>query len=506
MELKSIHRIKLGLILFLSSLALYLGLHWVIPAVSVSPAWQSRLGVLRDVVLTLTVVFGVHLLDHIVLLERFADDAKKAAQDAVNDLEKRVSKMVRHLSEGHAKEMRGLAGDVNDLVAAASACGLSKIYPMRDAAAAEDVLKAVTEATSRVWLLGVAFSEKVRFSRLMGALIPKKESIQLPAENNQHLDVRILLLDPMRSPAVFRTFLEARDLDDVSRIVGSKDIRAPKNPDIDHLFDQTLYLDITQAVALLKNSHYAFLQPLVKFYAHNPNCWLVIADDVAFYEPYTLGRPSHTVGNDPCIGHYFPVFRFDAMKEQAKAKGEPFAILTSHFDNLWRTTNHSTFHFDASWKVEVKESVAKAIFKLRLPWLMQVYKGLARKEGLERRVWSHDICRDNCELVVKWIDEKGTVGEGEMSAQVRDSCSGGMQLLLRMTPDSELPQARQRLRVSTVSEAASPLTHALLAPFTGPDLEVKWSRGPDPEPSKRTSTGVCEVGIGFPEVTRDNAA
>jgi len=445
----------------------------------VQPAWRSRLETIQEVLLALALIFGVHLLDHLVLLEKFAaavievatpafktleEDVGRVSTEAVSAARERMSHLVDKLSEAQTKGMSDLAGQINQLISASSKVGLRAIYPMRNSDVEKDVLAAVRGATKTVWLLGIAFSEQVSFAQLINELVEKKEDIKLLGSEGG-LDVRILLLDPLRSPAVFRTFLETPDLSDVLRIVGKPETDTPAiDPDLPHLFDQTLYRHIAHSVALLRNHPNMFLRPLVKFYAHNPNCWLVIADDVAFYEPYALGRPAKMAAADPCLGPYMPVFVF-------QKSAQPFAILESHFDRLWRTTNVGVFHFDAYWKV--KETVTQGIFDQRLRWFRSVHAGLERT-GIERREWPHNFCEGRWPLAVKWFDASyQQLSQIDIPGTVRDSSLNGLSLELGPFAAANRPQMGHLLQLVWDRAKTPPLAGEFLRSFSNRELQVR---------------------------------
>lgn len=367
-------------------------------------------GTANEIFLALTVVFGVHLIERYVLW----------------------------------RTIQKLVG--NDLVRAAKDCNLTAIYKNRlDAGLCSEVKTAVKDAGDTVCLLGISFSGAIPFSDLV-------ESVLERDPGRRPKDFRILLLDPFRSPAVFRTFLETK-LESVRRIVGYE---RREQPDLPFLSVQRLYQDFDTSLTVLKR-HASELRHSAKYYAHNPNCWLVIADGVAYFQPYSFGKSTETSA-DPTLGPYLPVLRF-------QSGGEPFKILKDHFDKLWKTTNVDIFHIEAREKN--KNTILKRIFQRRQYWFREVYRGLSGVQEL--REYARQPCADACQVPVIWKAQS-------LSAEVRDSSGGGLSLKLTGFKDDMRPLKEDRI---TLKQPANQTLLEMPDSFWDADFIVRWPKPED---------------------------
>ncbi len=367
-------------------------------------------GTLNEVFLALTVVFGVHLIERYVLW----------------------------------RTIQKLVG--NDLVRAAKDCNLSGIYNNRlDPGLCKEVKVAVKDAVDTVCLLGISFAGAIPFSDLVESVLDRPSTARPK-------DFRILLLDPFRSPAVFRTFLETTS-DNVRRIVG---YGRYDQPDLPFLFVQRLYQDFDTSLKVLKR-HASELQHKAKYYAHNPNCWLVIADGVIYFQPYSFGKSRET-GADPTLGPFLPVLRF-------QSGGEPFKILKDHFDKLWRTSTVDMFHIEARERNKVL--IGGRMFQRRRSWFKEVYRGLSDLK--ESRSWTRQPCADACSVQVMWKGQP-------LAAGIRDSSAGGLSLELTGFSDDQVrPLKDDRLTLIRPSKDLLEMPDS----FWGADFVVRWPKSED---------------------------
>lgn len=242
----------------------------------------------------------------------------------------------------------------NNLLRQFAECGLESIYVDRYHAT-EDVSTAIRKATRRVWLLGVALNEGLRAATII-------EILKAKATEVDNLDIKILVMDPLRSPAIFRMFLESSTT--TARHI--LDFPRPGHQDFDPLFTQTLYANVRGVFDLVTG--FPSLLDRVRYYAHDPACWLIVADDVAYYEPYTFGALSGERARR-CIGPHFPTFRFRKTDDTFS-----FELLEDHFHKLWITSDVDSFHFAS--RIDDREQIAAKIFQQRGEWLKSVYTAL----------------------------------------------------------------------------------------------------------------------------------
>ena len=83
------------------------------------------------------------------------------------------------------------------LFKSATACGLTRVYHSRDEVKA-NVLSDIENAEQRVWICGIGLAETITLTNALSSL----------DKNPRPVKVKILLLDALRSTALFRTFLE----------------------------------------------------------------------------------------------------------------------------------------------------------------------------------------------------------------------------------------------------------------------------------------------------------
>ncbi len=334
--------------------------------------------VVLELLLVLTVIISVHLLERLFLW--------------------------RTIRAFLAGAVRAAVKNATELAKAADQSGLVAIYPDRKSAE-HDVRQALDTAKKRIWLLGVAFSQVITIDRLLANLE------EIPEEKRPELHV--LLLDALRSPALFRIFLESPLTMLKTILEADRNQTLPRDPIcITSLYDQCQHASNSFS---LNDS----FRDSVKFYAHSPMCWMVIADDVCFYEPYTFGRPGRAQGSIG-IGMYMPVFKF-RRTEQPKT----FDILEDHFQKLWLTTDVQQLGFGA--RLADTQRLTKHILDQRHSWFRRVYEALERNSAgkPERRHSPRSPCESDPKTRVP-LEWKMDGTEHSNMATVIDFSSGGL--------------------------------------------------------------------------------
>lgn len=283
-----------------------------------------------------------------------------------------------------------------DLNGTARACGLRNVFPSRNDEIKDALLEDVENAKRRVWLLGVGLSEIFSLRELLPTLRRKIKT----------LDVKLLLLDGLRSPAVFRTLLES-DLEAFRSIFKGDRRSIRKNVSRHPYFRQRLYRDFEIAYEALKET--PALARAIRFYAHNPNCWLAITDDTAYFQPYTFG--GNFEQENSTIGSLLPVFKL-----QGDAEMNVFSVLEDHFRKLWATSDADMFYVGA--RIEDRERIVRLIFEGRRVWFKNACGVLApddegkKPPGVDRRAYPRRPCQTTGGLSVSW-------GKGKSSRTVK---------------------------------------------------------------------------------------
>jgi hypothetical protein len=302
--------------------------------------------------------------------------------------------------------------------------GIKKIFRNR-AEAREEVVAAINGARRRLWLLGVGISKIVRLSDDdLFTNLREKLAANASRAVHERFDARILMLNPLSSVGVFRTFLESTG-NEVRKIIETP--RSPANPPRDEpYFARKLYSDFRYARDAFRRHDEEFAS-VVRFYAHTPPCWLVIADDTAYYEPYTFGRPASAA--DPTLGHLMPVFKVESGADPAL-----FEILQDHFDKLWLTTDVDMFHILT--RMPDKNYLLCKIFTRRHEWLEHIYGVLFhcrneqpyKKPFSDQRRHPRRHCKSGLKVTIRPLDDAG--GKPVKAEKVLNFSRAGLALKL----------------------------------------------------------------------------
>ncbi|HEX8179044.1 MAG TPA: adenylate/guanylate cyclase domain-containing protein [Pyrinomonadaceae bacterium] len=321
------------------------------------------------------------------------------------------------------------------LFKSATACGLKKIYYSRDEVTGS-VLQDIAAAQNRIWILGVGLLEKINLVELLPTLDQKIND----------LDLRILLLDALRSPALFRTFLEITP-DAFREIV---ETNRSKKPPLEPYFQQQLYRTFHDRYSELKRRP-AF-RSAVRFYMHTPVCWLVIIDDSAYFQPYTFGRGRTTPQESPTLGPLMPVFKFQMHENISTAT---FSILEDHFNKLWTTSNTDLFHVGA--QIVNRAKILQGIFEQRDDWFKHVYGVLHKTDGQDRRKYPRRTCESDPPPAtnIEWEENQALQ---RVEAKIMDFSSEGILLELK---SGKFPPADGivTLRIQAVGKDTSVTEH-----------------------------------------------
>lgn len=364
------------------------------------------------------------------------------------------------------KTLSDLRKKDNDLLDSVAKCGIKDVYYSRHDAR-KQFKEDINKAKERIWLLGVGLNVTLDLQELIPTLRKKKQ--------NKDFDVRILMLDAIRSTAVFRTFLESSP----ETVVKILDVYSHEDPDPkgkDIYFHQRLHRKFEDTC----NSLYDIdeLQTSVRFYGHTPLCWMVVVDEVIYFQPYTFGgRPKTppisveasspqdtTQADQETMGDLMPVFKF-----QGDTDLRPFKVLEDHFKKLWSTSDIDLFHIQARQKA--REHLVQEIFKTRDPWLKQV-KGVLnnqrkkdekplnqKPDDKNARNHMRQTCPD--EFKVK-LYRLGLNSALPLSARILDFSSNGMALSIKADGLSANQVVRLENETKELSEVAKFYNDTLL--------------------------------------------
>jgi small basic protein len=367
-----------------------------------------------DVLVALLVLIVIGIVDRVLL---FSD----------------VERLLRRAMRGSTELLQG-----------ATQAGIQNIYDTREKVEGQ-LCEEIRTAQKRVLFLGVSFSQGVHLSDLLKSLnrnpnwqklMGSPACTSLNAELEDGFRFRMLLIDPLRSPAVFRTILES-DVESARRIV-----EAPRNspPASDPYFERTLYGDCVQAWSHIKPQE--AVRHRVRFYGQAPVCWLVVVDDVLYYQPYSFGGDAR-VEKAFCIGDLLPVLRITRT-----GMSSVFDVLVGHFDTLWNTSD--TDWFGMKVRRADRERILAGILNVRKHWFESVVgsrSAPARGKNRQREYPRQRVWRDDeMELKLSWGTNESAI------AFVRDvSCSG---MAVTINAGSTIPPKAEAVEVRVVKTAS----------------------------------------------------
>jgi class 3 adenylate cyclase len=334
--------------------------------------------------------------------------------------------------------------------------GLKRYDSRGDEKLKKEIRESVGSAEQRVWLLGVTLSDEVDLKSLMESLGGKV----------REKDVRILLLDALRSPALFRAFLETRtDTREFKDLVNKTRHRPrPNSSDDDEGLDDLYYhqaiyssFEFTNRSlrsALAQNPEF---KKAIRYYAHTPLCWLMVIDDTAYYQPYTFGRDKNSDRKSLTIGDQMPVF-----KVQRETNAHMFAVLEDHFDKLWLTSDSDMFHMGA--RIADRDRLLYLIFHNRHYWFKTV--GAVLKYGEDRRAYPRQPCTSTGNIVTIAWETPGAEEAAKVGGTIEDFSWVSVRLALA---EKTLPEVGTVVRMEIIPakpavRAARYLFHELLRP------------------------------------------
>jgi hypothetical protein len=384
----------------------------------------------RELLLLLIGALVVHLVDRFILFGSF-----------------------KTLIETTANSVRDV---FSELSRSADSAGIARIYQDRESAS-DDVLAAVVSAQERVWLLGIAFTGAPDLSHLLSKI--RQTRLKHPT-----VDVRLLLLDSLKSPAVFRAILESPP--NIIEEILEQATKIP--PNMTPLLNQQLFVDCAHTAGTLGNLDNRSLQKYVKYYAHNPTAWMVVTDSFAYFQPYSLGRPPKYGVKNGRFGPHMPVFKL-----MANSPAGTFEVFCDHFSKLWETSDTEYSDFSSRWEDRVK--ITSDIIKLRYQWFAHVCNAVSNNTPSDhKRRWPRQKCHEEIWVVLQWRDEE-TSAKFEREAVVENSSSGNIGL--RIKRGLGVPRVGQRMSLIPSQHPTSLAAISRLQRYIGAALIVTRFEG-----------------------------
>ncbi len=348
--------------------------------------WHNIPEIVKHLLLVFSAIMCVHIMEYAYLwweifghIRNILKETLQATHQLIDDNRNSLEKSLQH---------------TNRLIGSAALCGLTNIYCSRKDVKG-DIYDAIETAEKRVWLFGITLSENVHLDELLSTL---NEKI------TKGLDIKILLLDVFQETAVFRTFFESA-AHEVEKTINTDRTKTLSTDD--PIFHLRLYSDFAHTFDRLQN--YPDIEPAVRFYTQNPSGWLMIIDNMAYFQPYTFGRSASQRSSNLCIGSHMPVFKY-----QMQQSGKPFEILEDHFQKVWLMSGMDLFHMES--RIADRNRIVKDIIDShasRLKYLFDalhaskchaLYSNDQRKFPRQRWEWkqpSLHVCLQDRKTIIK---------------------------------------------------------------------------------------------------------
>lgn len=324
---------------------------------------------------------GVALLFRLVFAGRLMADFEDRIVEPLQKLGSDIARFPKKLT-ALKTEVAELPSEIEKLIRrpsdeVLSANGVVNIFANRQKAK-KDIEQTINNAQDRVWLLGVTLYSDFELHNKLHELNEKRKHLKK--------DLRILLSNPLRSPAIFRMLLE-REPPEADRILKYYTSKTP-NGESEELFDQKTMHEFEQIRTFLRK--YPDLARSVRFYAHLFAFWGAIIDDYIYYQPCFLS-PHDSVPRDSSDHPLASVLGSGPVIKLERGNGDTrefFDSLEEHFQCLWFMTTTDVLHMDVQW-VE-KSSILKELFSRRNKWLSEVCSYRLEK-------WRRNAQRHSCD-------------------------------------------------------------------------------------------------------------
>lgn len=331
-----------------------------------------------------------------------------------------------------------VAGEIQKqhvILASCETCGLVKIVPNRSEVA-DEVRHAIENARSDIALMGVTLHERINLSNLFD-LLRKKVA--------EGVNVRVLLLDPVRSAAVFRTLVETAP----TQMRDAIDFKPTKGHKKHLYFDLPLYERFK--VSFTKIDHGPNeLKDRIRYYGNEPTCWMVIADDVVYYQPYAFSRVHRQKEANEEAYDPMPVFVFRRNVITGK---QVYTNLKEHFEVVWLTC--LVDHWQMVSRKETAQEIVVRMFDERRYWLDHMLLALS---GEERRKSPRQPGAAGDRIVVAtWTHSDGR--REKAKAAVIDYGSDALTLQL----DGTVPHPGAEIRLDVLNDSLSDDVRSRLA-------------------------------------------
>lgn len=308
-------------ILAVALLALFVTLFWELARASIEtylthywnkPFADGIVSGLSHLFYTVFVITCVHLID--LQLLRAGDIA---------DMKEVVNKAIK---------------DSNAITKASDECGLVKLFPARKDCL-DEMWGAINKAQERIWFAAVIGKDTLKSAELLKVIdtMVKEKKISL-------FDVRFMFLDAYTPAGALRSVLE-NSADDLKTFVdwismskeGTDAAFSNGNPYDALILPQELR-------TLIETFRRSPIKDRVRFLTQMPLAWILIADEIVYYQPYCYGRkgPDNPHQLERIIPDAMPISCFRG----ASVNGCYEAVI-DHFERVWRACNRDYWYIEA---------------------------------------------------------------------------------------------------------------------------------------------------------------
>ncbi|MCB9852521.1 MAG: hypothetical protein H6819_05460 [Phycisphaerales bacterium] len=300
------------------------------------------------------------------------------------------------------------------LTTQASNCGLVAVHPGDQNAGQARVLDAVIQAKKRVYVVAIAGKRPVDVQAIIGSL-QEPRGVGCRVE-----DCRILLANPFRSGAIYRSFLSASRHELEQLVEESRQAHESQSAPQGH--STLLRRNIQKYAEALRNrldGDLRCFQSRVRYYSGDCQTWLVIADDVLFLKQMTFSRASDESGETDCSHSIAtPILEFRGAGAQ-----DVILAYQHHVNEMWRAATDDWDWMEARY--QQRDALYTKFFRDRWPWIRHTF------ENANPRQYRHKFIKD-----VDWpvVAMGGMDGEGTTIGTVLDASPGGLGIQVAATP------------------------------------------------------------------------
>jgi hypothetical protein len=302
----------------------------------------------------------------------------------------------------------------SELTQQANSAGLEKIARSR-LDLTDEIKEGIPKAREEVFVLGITLSHGLQLRSLLPTLA------QHAAKGE--VDVRVLMLDPLRSTSVSRDILEAPK--DAGAFLDVKD----RSRRVREFFKMSHFKDFEAEFAAADQKDYRVLRQSIRFYRDAPTAWLVLIDDRVYYQPYAFANEANVASGERIV-EPLPVLCF---RRDTHADRPCFDGIRTYFLKIWESSTVDMFHM--SHRLADKDRILERVLDERENLMRDVLGAVqystklsgattqSRRPRVNPRLYPHRLPEPAAEF--GWLTWRNGSTTERVRATVRDiSCEG----------------------------------------------------------------------------------